>query len=115
MEPMSKSRSRENAAKGRRYSLKEREEVLAFIEKVNAERGRGGQSAAIAKFNLAPLTVTKWVRYHGFSASKSDSITSDRSIESTIQKLKELQTRIENAEKELRRLRNQFQEMKGAL
>jgi len=51
-----------NSAKGKRYTPAEKAEVVAFVEKVNAEKGRGGQSAASAKFNISQLTISSWLK-----------------------------------------------------
>ena len=59
---MSEKTSSVNAAKGRRYSIKEKQEILDFVDQVNAEKGRGGQSAASKKFTISPLTISAWIR-----------------------------------------------------
>ena len=51
-----------NSAKGKRYTPAEKAEVVAFVEKVNAEKGRGGQSAASAKFKISQLTISSWLK-----------------------------------------------------
>ena len=35
---------------------------MALVEKVNAERGRGGITAAAKKFGVTPLTIGAWMR-----------------------------------------------------
>ena len=39
----------------KRYSEAQRSEILSFIEKYNAEHGRGGQTAAVKKFGTTTL------------------------------------------------------------
>lgn len=56
--------------KGKRYSAKEREEILAFVASVNEAKGRGGQSAAASKYQVSPLTIGNWVKQSG-AAPKS--------------------------------------------
>jgi hypothetical protein len=51
--------------KGKRYSAKEREEILAFVAAVNEAKGRGGQSAAAAKYQVSPLTIGNWFKQSG--------------------------------------------------
>ena len=51
--------------KGKRYTAKEREEILAFVAEVNEAKGRGGQSAAAAKYQVSPLTIGNWVKQSG--------------------------------------------------
>lgn len=48
-----------------RYDQKTKDEVVSFIQKYNAEKGRGGQSAAVAKWNLNPVTVKSWMEKAG--------------------------------------------------
>lgn len=59
---MSKQTTTTRKAKGRRYSESEKRKVLAHVDEVNAERGRGGITAASKKFNITPLTISNWMR-----------------------------------------------------
>jgi len=47
---------------GKRYTDAEKQEVISFVEKVNAENGRGGQSLAAKKFGISVITVAAWLR-----------------------------------------------------
>lgn len=51
-----------------RYDQKTKDEVVAFISKYNKENGRGGQSAAAAKWKLNPITVKSWMEKAGVSS-----------------------------------------------
>lgn len=51
-----------------RYDQKTKDEVVAFITKHNEENGRGGQSAAAAKWNLNPITVKSWMENAGVAS-----------------------------------------------
>lgn len=51
-----------------RYDQKTKDEVVAFIMKHNEENGRGGQSAAAAKWNLNPITVKTWMEKAGVAS-----------------------------------------------
>ncbi len=73
------SNSNINAAKGRRYTTKEKAEIIAFVDKVNAEKGRGGQSAASKKFKISPLTISSWIR-SGIGGGSSISAGSAASV-----------------------------------
>ncbi|MCX6875353.1 MAG: hypothetical protein NTW21_16330 [Verrucomicrobia bacterium] len=48
--------------RGKRYTDAEKQEVIAFAHKVNAENGRGGQSAAAKKYGISVLTVSTWLK-----------------------------------------------------
>jgi len=51
-----------------RYDQKTKDEVVAFITKHNEENGRGGQSAAAAKWKLNPITVKAWMEKAGVAS-----------------------------------------------
>jgi transposase-like protein len=46
--------------KGKRYSDEQRNEILAFVETTNAEKGRGGLTAAAAKYGVSPISISNW-------------------------------------------------------
>lgn len=48
-----------------KYDEKTKEEVVAFIRQYNEENGRGGQSAAVKKWNLNAVTVKSWLEKAG--------------------------------------------------
>lgn len=48
-----------------KYDQKTKDEVIAFIQKYNAENGRGGQSAAVKKWKLNAITVKSWLSKAG--------------------------------------------------
>ena len=113
------TKKKANSAKGRRYSQSEKAEIIAFVEKVNAEKGRGGQSAASKKYKISPLTISSWIR-GGVGSPRGLSVsTSGPSISGPIgkklAKLQDLHTQILRAEKELEKLKAQFNALKGSL
>ena len=63
--PKKSKKSDVNASKGKRYSADERAKILAVVHEVNAKRGRGGVTAAAAKFGVSPLTISHWLRNVG--------------------------------------------------
>jgi transposase-like protein len=50
---------------GVRYSDAQKQEIVAFVAQYNTENGRGGQSAAAAKYKVTPLTVSAWLKAAG--------------------------------------------------
>ena len=48
-----------------RYDQKTKDEVIAFIQSYTEEKGRGGQSAAVKKWDLNPVTVKTWLSKAG--------------------------------------------------
>lgn len=102
-----------NAAKGKRYTDKEKAEILGFVEKVNAEKGRGGQSAASAKFKISQLTISSWLKSSG--GGSSSKISTKGGLGSKLAKLSSLAGQIDKAEKELEKLKSQFEALKKSL
>lgn len=121
-----------SSAKGRRYSAKEKSEILAYVDTVNSEKGRGGQSAASKKYKISPLTISNWIKA-GFgsgnapapkskasapaSAGKSAASTVSTSgpISKKLAKLQSLHEQIVSTEKELAKLTSQFNTLKASL
>lgn len=111
------SNSNINAAKGRRYSTKEKADIIAFVNKVNADKGRGGQSAASKKYQISPLTISSWIRagIGGGTPGKGDGTSIAGPIGKKLSKLQALHDQIARAEKELAKLKVQFNSLKSAL
>jgi transposase-like protein len=55
---------------GIRYTDAQKKEVVAFVAQYNSANGRGGQSAAAAKFKVTPLTISAWIKALGAPAAK---------------------------------------------
>jgi transposase-like protein len=110
------SNSNVNAAKGRRYTAKEKAEIIAFVDKVNVDKGRGGQSAASKKYKISPLTISSWIRTGaGGGAISSGGAAVAGPIGKKLSKLQALHDQIAKAEKELSKLKSQFNSLKSAL
>lgn len=56
---------------GIRYTDAQKKEIVAFVAKYNADNGRGGQSAASAKYKVTPLTISGWLKSAGVKAPKT--------------------------------------------
>ena len=54
--------SKKKITKGKRYTDAEKQEVVSFAQKVNADNGRGGQAAAARKFGISVITVSTWLK-----------------------------------------------------
>ncbi|MBB5350027.1 transposase-like protein [Haloferula luteola] len=101
--------------KGKRYTDAEKQEVVDYVNEINSSKGRGGQSAASKKFKISPLTISGWLK-------KSDSVPTGKSTASVggsitkkLAKLQDLHGEIARKEKELEKLRAQFEALKGSL
>jgi len=107
-----------NAAKGRRYSAKEKADILAYVDKINAEKGRGGQSAASKKYKISPLTISSWNKARGTAAvpaAASGAVAASGPIGKRLAKLQTLHDQIARTEKELAKMRAQFDALKASL
>ena len=112
-----KSKSTTSSLRGKRYTLQEKAEVLDFVDRYNAEHGRGGQTAATKKFQLSPLSISSWRK----QAFRTGSLSNHRSISSTLPigralaQMQELHERILEQEKAIQRLKAKFDALKGSL
>lgn len=48
-----------------RYDKKQKQDVVDFVVKHNAEKGRGGQAAANEKFGVSPISIANWLTAAG--------------------------------------------------
>ncbi|MFT4177279.1 MAG: hypothetical protein QM627_11560 [Luteolibacter sp.] len=108
------------ASKGRRYTQAEKKQVIEFVETYNSEHGRGGQSAAAAKFKISQLTIAGWLKAWGAPLAnrkgKSKLQGSQKtSFNTKLNMLLTLSQEIEQAEKELNKLKAKFKALKASL
>ncbi|MCU0752273.1 MAG: hypothetical protein MUF86_11120 [Akkermansiaceae bacterium] len=59
------------ASTGVRYTDAQKKEIVDFVVQYNATNGRGGQSAASAKYSVTPLTISGWLKSAGVKAPKA--------------------------------------------
>jgi transposase-like protein len=64
------TKNKKAAPTGIRYTDAQKKEVVAFVAQYNSANGRGGQSAAAAKFKVTPLTISAWIKALGAPAAK---------------------------------------------
>jgi len=128
--------------KGKRYTAKEREEILAFVASVNEAKGRGGQSAAAVKYKVSPLTIGNWVKQSGASPKRKNAKATAKKAPKTkaaktaktaraakapakaatagsfavnLRRLADLHDQIQKAEGQLTKLRAEYGVLKGKL
>lgn len=131
------SNSKKKVVRGKRYTAEEKTNIIAFITEHNASKGRGGQSAAAAKFGISPITLASWLKKSGVKtkgkatkakksaarkpAAKSSKKSAAKSVKSSggIQKklsaLLTLGQEIEKLERTLKTKRAQFDSLKASL
>jgi hypothetical protein len=108
------SRKKATAARARRYTLPEREKILKYVEDVNAQKGRGGQTAAVQKFGVSALTITSWMRKRPEGAG-GEFTGSTNGTGGTLAKLAAVHAAIVAKEKEIASLQAQFNKLKASI
>jgi transposase-like protein len=111
--------SKKAARKGKRYSPEEKKEVVDFVNRHNAEKGRGGASAASRKFGVSQLTVASWLK-GGSQAGNSPASarafgSSDGKRAKVLAELSKLDGVIAARRRELDALEARFQKLKASL
>lgn len=107
------NRKKGKSAKGRRYTAEEKASIIEHVEKVNASKGRGGQTAASKKFGISMLTISNWMKKT--PGARTRAAGGKKSVGGALSKLGELHAKIEAKEKELAKLRSQFDTIKRSL
>lgn len=130
--------AKKSGGRGKRYSPAEKQEVIDFVNEVNATKGRGGQSSASKKFGISPLTISSWLKAGGAAPKKrgrrpgrpagsknkvkttatnttTTKASAGGSLEKKLVELQGLAKQIDAAESELSSLRKQFDGLKASL
>ena len=94
----------------KRYTEEQKAEILAFIEKFNADNGRGGQTAAVKKFKVTPVTLSAWNKKTGKKAKKAPKKM--RNPSKLWDRLKTVKSEIAKAEKQLKKLTIEAKELR---
>jgi len=64
------SKSKKGKSVGVRYTPEQKKEIVNFVQQYNEANGRGGQSAAVIKFKVSPITIGAWLKAAGVSKKK---------------------------------------------
>lgn len=92
----------------KRYSESERSDIIKFIEQFNAEKGRGGATAAIKKFGVTAATLSAWTKKSGKKAKKAGKAgKKTRNPSKLWERLTLVKSEIAKAEKALAKLNNE--------
>ena len=100
-------------SKGKRYTDKEKAQVLSFVEKTNAENGRGGITAASKKFGITPLTISNWMKKTGISGVRG--ARNNVNFSANLRRLADIHEAISKAETELLKLQREYTALKKKL
>jgi len=116
------STSAKKATKGKRYTAEEKNDITGFVQKYNAENGRGGQSAASKKYGISQLTIASWLKSAGAPAGKRGrkpgavaKTSKGGSFSAKLGALSSLASQIDKAEAELLKLKAKFKALKAGL
>ncbi len=97
----------------KRYSEAERSEILSFIEKYNAENGRGGQTAAVKKFGTTTLSINSWSKKSGKKTKKAAKVVKKfKNPTKLIERLQIVSSEIAKAEKSLIKYQAEAKELR---
>jgi hypothetical protein len=64
------SKSKKAKSLGVRYTPEQKKEIVEYVQQYNEANGRGGQSAAVSKFKVTPITIGAWLKAAGVSKKK---------------------------------------------
>jgi hypothetical protein len=109
--------SKKASSKGKRYSAKQKQEVIDFVTSHNEKHGRGGATAASKKFSVSPLTVGNWLKSAGQApvAGSPGSKANSKGRGGVLAELSKLDAVITAKRKELDSLEARFQKLKDGL
>jgi hypothetical protein len=97
----------------KRYTEEQKNEILAFIEKHNSEKGRGGQTVAIKKFGVTAATLSAWGKKSGKKTKKTaKTAKKTRNPSKLWERLGAVKTEIAKAEKLLAKLNREAKELR---
>lgn len=97
----------------KRYTEEQKSEILAFIEKYNADNGRGGQTVAIKKFGVTAATLSSWGKKSGKKAKKAGkAVKKTRNPSKLWDRLNTVKSEIAKAEKQLAKLNREAKELR---
>lgn len=103
----------QNISRGKRYSTKEKAEILTFVDQYNAENGRGGAAAASRKFSVSQLTIGNWLKDAGSPSPRRK--RSDADISNVLTRLGEIHKTMASQEEDLDKLRKEYAGLKSQL
>ncbi|MFC4992963.1 hypothetical protein [Rubritalea tangerina] len=100
-------------SRGKRYTNAEKAEILTFVDKHNAEKGRGGAAAASRQFKVSQLTIGNWLKEAGSPSPRRKAKSGD--ITKTLKRLGEIHKKMAKVEEELSTLRKEYAVLKSQL
>ena len=99
--------------RGKRYSNNEKAEILIFVDKHNAQKGRGGAAAGSRKYKVSQLTIGNWLKEAGSPSPSRKTKTGD--ISKVLKRLGDIHKKMAKVEEELGTLRKEYASLKSLL
>jgi transposase-like protein len=108
-------------ATGKRYTDAKKAQIIAFVNEVNAAKGRGGVTASAKKYGVSPLSISNWIKKGGAASSPKKAKGARKATtngrkrnksESAWDELVRLRNDISSLEKELEQKRDRFNKVK---
>ncbi|NNC88855.1 MAG: hypothetical protein HKN82_10405 [Akkermansiaceae bacterium] len=106
--------SKSSKSKGKRYTAKQKAQILAYVDKINAQKGRGGITAAASRFGVTPLTISNWIKATGIPAVRGRP-RGGGNFAANLRQLADLHENISKKETELAKLRREYAALKKKL
>lgn len=93
----------------KRYDQRTKEKVVSFVKQYNAKHGRGGQSAAVKKFSINPITVRSWLDTEAETPPqkvKSRRRSKEQSTITVLERMREIQVEIGKLQRDYNKLKS---------
>ena len=71
MPKKAKNEAAKPKGRGVRYTPAQKAKILAYVNEVNAKKGRGGAAAASRKFGISQITIGQWIKKSAAPATKT--------------------------------------------
>ena len=104
---------KKDIVRGKRYTPDEKSKIVAFVADYNATNGRGGQSAAAAKFGTSQLTIATWLKNAGMKPGGKSGAKG--SMQNKLSTMLSLGNDIEKLDRELKAKLAKFEALKSSL
>ena len=98
--------------RGKRYTPKQKADIMTFIDKYNAKQGRGGATAASKKYKISQITLSKWMNSQSDISAKK---VKKKDISGVLKRLGEVHNEVAQKESELLSLKCEYLELKKSL
>ena len=106
------------STRGNRYTPQQKAEILAYVDAVNASKGRGGAAAASRKFKISQITIGQWIKKSGkqsVSKGNKQPAISSADFAKKLNRLATVHEAMAKKESELEVLKSEYAALKKSL